>query len=313
MPGFVTHYIFGCENITKIENKHIKESVKKHKAVYALGLQGPDLFFFSPFSFTGKRKRLGSIMHIYNTGEFLENLSIEVEKRRGEERKIALAYFAGFLGHYFLDTNCHPYIYYATGYLDKSEPYIGKHVDFETDIDMLILGRYKNKDVMNFNYSKIVGLNRDEINVVGHILNRACKKSYPDIMTNNIMMMVSIVQYRIAYSQLRDKKGYKSSIIKKIEDRIFGHPKVSPLLVVEDKNSRWRDPLNLDKRKWLNPWDETLQSNYSFIELMEKAGDCYRKILNEVIDDTGSIRYNEVKEKISNNSYHSGLDCSIPS
>ena len=79
MPGFVTHYIFGCENITKIENKHIKESVKKHKAVYALGLQGPDLFFFSPFSFTGKRKRLGSIMHIYNTGEFLENLSIEVE------------------------------------------------------------------------------------------------------------------------------------------------------------------------------------------------------------------------------------------
>ena len=45
MPGYVTHYIFGRDMYEKLNDPVLKNNLYKNRAVYALGHQGPDIFF----------------------------------------------------------------------------------------------------------------------------------------------------------------------------------------------------------------------------------------------------------------------------
>jgi len=45
MPGFTTHYIFGMKAYNDMPNSRLKHIVAKHRWLYQLGLQGPDMFF----------------------------------------------------------------------------------------------------------------------------------------------------------------------------------------------------------------------------------------------------------------------------
>ena len=46
MPAFFSHYRFGLYGYKKMSGNYIKKSVKNHPHVFALGCQGPDLFFY---------------------------------------------------------------------------------------------------------------------------------------------------------------------------------------------------------------------------------------------------------------------------
>ena len=45
MPGYVTHYIFGRDMYEKLNDPVLKNNLYKNRAVYALGHQGPVIFF----------------------------------------------------------------------------------------------------------------------------------------------------------------------------------------------------------------------------------------------------------------------------
>lgn len=316
MPGFITHYIFGCQVIKEIDNKHIKKVIKDNINVYSLGLQGPDLLFYFPYSFTGNRKRLASVMHVYETGSFFENLIDEISKLNGNEQYIGIAYLYGFLGHYSLDTECHPYIYYRTGYLSKGRDYFGKHTDFETDIDNILYDRVRNKKVVDFRQEKTIKLNKKERSVVASLLNNACKKTYPYIKTNRKLMEFAIDNFYYLNGMLNDKKGYKKKVFEFAEKIILGNVSASPLFMVENKNTVWDDVLNDNHKEWKNPWNMKFKSSESFQELMQKAKIKHinmMELIESEFSDSNSINYDRVRETIRSDSYHSGLDCSIPS
>ena len=46
MPGFVTHYLFGLDAYRQIHSESIRQNLHKNHSAFALGLQGPDIFFF---------------------------------------------------------------------------------------------------------------------------------------------------------------------------------------------------------------------------------------------------------------------------
>ena len=316
MPGFITHYLFGCEAIKDINDEKIRAILKENRNVYSLGLQGPDVFFYFPYSFTGNRKRLASVMHVYDTGKFLHNLIKEVAVLNEKEKNVGIAYLLGFLGHYSLDTKCHPYIYYRTGYLNKGKDYFGKHTDFETDIDFLLLDRLMGKKVVDFRQENTIKLNNYSSKIVAKLLNNACKKTYPYIKTNDKIMELSIRNFYYSNGILNDKKGYKKKILSTAEMTLFGNVSAAPLFMVEDKEMIWDDPLNDKHNEWKNPWDLTFKSRKSFTELLDEAKSYYNGLIlnvgNEILDD-GDIDYELLDRLIGNNSYHSGLDCSIPS
>ena len=47
MPGFTTHYLFGVDACRRLTSTSMHNMIRRDHSAYALGLQGPDLFFYS--------------------------------------------------------------------------------------------------------------------------------------------------------------------------------------------------------------------------------------------------------------------------
>ena len=155
MPGFVTHYLFGEEIYHQLKCNSQKKNLFYNRSAYAFGLQGPDLFFYYLPSYALHRHNLGALAHTTEPRAFFHGL-LESYGRLSSaaDRGIAEAYISGFLGHYLLDTTCHPYIYAMTHYHDKKEKsYFSRHAYLETEIDTELLARKRHKTPCEFHAS----------------------------------------------------------------------------------------------------------------------------------------------------------------
>jgi hypothetical protein len=101
MPDIIVHTSFGAQVLERL-------AVDVDRDIYDFGLVGPDPFLFYRFyiaPFRHRVNRYSSTMHRERTGDFL----IELIKRGKGDREV-FSYAAGFLCHYALDSNTHPYI-----------------------------------------------------------------------------------------------------------------------------------------------------------------------------------------------------------
>lgn len=160
MPGFVTHYLFGEEIYHQLKCNFQKKNLFYNRSAYAFGLQGPDLFFYYLPSYALHRHNLGALAHTTEPRAFFHGL-LESYGRLSSaaDRGIAEAYISGFLGHYLLDTTCHPYIYAMTHYHDKKEKsYFSRHAYLETEIDTELLARKRHKTPCEFHAADTIQL-----------------------------------------------------------------------------------------------------------------------------------------------------------
>lgn len=74
MPGFTTHYLFGVDACRRLTSTSMHNMIRRDHSAYALGLQGPDLFFYSLPSYLMHRKNIGDLAHRKDTGQFFGNL-----------------------------------------------------------------------------------------------------------------------------------------------------------------------------------------------------------------------------------------------
>ena len=74
MPGFTTHYLFGVDACRRLTSTSMHNMIRRDHSAYALGLQGPDLFFYSLPSYLMHRKNIGDLAHRKDTGQFFANL-----------------------------------------------------------------------------------------------------------------------------------------------------------------------------------------------------------------------------------------------
>lgn len=63
MPGFTTHYLFGIDACRRLTSTSMHNMIRRDHSAFALGLQGPDLFFYYLPSYLMHRKIL-EIWHI---------------------------------------------------------------------------------------------------------------------------------------------------------------------------------------------------------------------------------------------------------
>lgn len=101
MPDIVMHTAFGAE-VSELTGLTVDRDI------YNFGLLGPDPYLFYRFylpPFRNRVNRCASVMHRERTGDFLMELM-----RRAKENRMVFSYAAGFLCHYALDSNTHPYI-----------------------------------------------------------------------------------------------------------------------------------------------------------------------------------------------------------
>lgn len=129
MPTTYTHYRFGAVTLPKLKN-HLQERIQKHRRLFDVGQHGPDFFFYYNPLKTTAVGHLGHTYHIQTGRTFFTNALLALGAQPEES---ALVYLWGVLGHFTLDSICHPYVNAC------DEEGICTHTAVEAELDRLFL------------------------------------------------------------------------------------------------------------------------------------------------------------------------------
>ncbi|WP_028242809.1 zinc dependent phospholipase C family protein [Pseudobutyrivibrio ruminis] len=279
MPGFITHLLFGEQSISFIESTDTRTLIEKHQTAYSLGLEGPDIFFYHIPAYLFYKRNIGKVMHDENVMLFFDYLfDARNSFEDAHSRRICDAYILGFLGHYTLDTACHPYIYYKTDHLEnikKSGVYdFGKHVSLETDIDHIILNHYKHILPSEYDYATAVCPSRNEKRVISELLYIAINKTYPRNKIRLRTIKNSINTFIRLNHKMNDPQGKKKRHIRSIEQFFFKCAVISSM-IPSDSYIKYPDPCNEKHNTWYNPWNPAKVHDESVFDIMNKSMPTY--------------------------------------
>ena len=312
------HYLFGVHSYRKMsDDTIIKRAVKNNRGSYKLGLLGPDIFFYYATEVVAARKNIGSLMHTTKTDAFLKNMITYIDLHNGRARDIGISYLCGFLSHYVVDCICHPYVYWMTDYLHKEINYLEKHFRFESDMDITLLSMYKKTTPYEFMKNSTFYLDEVETAVVCDMLYFAIRSTYHDSRITRPGIQMAIYSLYKEQKLIRIASEKTNRAIAKIA-KVFGNQRYLAPFIPSPKEVRYEDPLNLKHKKWYNPWDVTKSSTDSVPEMLGKADRRFSLMMflldNYLSPDMNKVAaYKTLMAFIGCKSYHSGLNCNIPS
>jgi hypothetical protein len=175
MPSQILHVLFGDDVITEIyhslrdrfglvADKALKRIREDYRTAFALGCQGPDIFYHSQ----GRRPvglEYGTLLHRRGLGVFTAGLlkmglpdpppdEEDIRQGRREKGINALGVYAlGFMTHAVLDREAHPYIIYKSGRIPARPRY---HAFFERIIDVLMLRELRGEEAASWDQEAIL-------------------------------------------------------------------------------------------------------------------------------------------------------------
>ena len=176
MPSQILHVLFG-EDVTAeiyrrlaprfgvVAGKALEKIKYTYKKAFALGCQGPDLFYHSRVR-RPVGLEYGTLLHRRGAGEFTAGLlkmglpdpppdAEDIRMHRREKGINALgAYALGFMTHAILDRQAHPYIVYKSCWLSPAKPkalsFAQSHAFFERIIDVLMLKHLRRLEITSW-------------------------------------------------------------------------------------------------------------------------------------------------------------------
>ena len=110
MPAYLTHRAAGERVLDKLAGQ-----VPDRNAFY-LGCQGPDMLFFrdfQPWRAPVRSLRIGLRMHKERVREMFE-AAFDYARQHKDDNEL-IAYITGFITHYAIDKNTHPFVYGKAG------------------------------------------------------------------------------------------------------------------------------------------------------------------------------------------------------
>lgn len=252
MADFVSHHLFG-KGALSVFPMPAQNVIARNKTCYLWGLQGPDPMFYRKIFFGSPLHKLGNKMHSEKTSELFAALAKAVHLLSDEEREMAEAYFYGFICHYSLDSEIHPYVYYRQEQIRQIDTKISRsviHSQIESDIDYIICKRLTGQNVTEFDPDRQYRLSIKESAVLASVLHAVVQLVYG--------ITVPTREFRRAFEEMRvwenflysdSKKVYKGAI--RLENLVgkgallTGHMKI--------EMPEW-DCTNDDHTTWYNLW-----------------------------------------------------------
>lgn len=316
MPAFLTHCLFSDDVLEKIEDDELKKEILQRKAVYYLGAQGPDIFFFyrsRPWQKNDGIDQLALRMHDSRTGDFFIESADYLKNylKAGRRYYTVMTYMIGYICHYCLDKNTHPLIHYQSG-IDTlknktTRKYHNFHKRYEALLDTYMLKKKRNLDAYRFKTYELVVLESRFIETLKsfyfYIINRVYKFDIKEIQVETAIRDTYLV-----LRSLHDPAGIKSAVYKIIENMLDKKDEITSLIYPRTAVD-YGDFLNLTRKQWAHPCDEKLRFNYSLEELynlaLDEAVDLSEKFKGFI---TGKYGKSEIISKF-NSSYSTGLAC----
>ena len=105
MPSSYAHFRFG-DRMLPVLGEDVCGLIRKNRRLYDLGQQGPDFFFFYRMGKDTPVRKLGRQYHYTSGSDVFGRICRELAQPTEAE----LAYLYGLMGHYCLDSICHPLV-----------------------------------------------------------------------------------------------------------------------------------------------------------------------------------------------------------
>lgn len=156
MPSGYAHYRFGTQIISLLP-ADVRGPILRNRALFDMGLHGPDFLFFHHFLKKTPLYHLGSAYHQKSGQDFFTQACAHAKQNPSEG---AFAYLYGMLAHYCLDSHCHPFVYDMTDDTGLS------HSELETEFDRHLMSLDGIKKPHEANISKHLKLNKAEFQIV---------------------------------------------------------------------------------------------------------------------------------------------------
>lgn len=284
MSAYLTHLSFGIKNYQCMDDGLVRKCIKSNRHAYFYGLSGPDFFFYDLPNCIHGRKKAGSLLHDEKSGAFIENMFLALKDYSGKEKEIGIAYLAGFICHYEIDSQTHPEIYEQIG----EEPDLkgsGRHYELEAAYDVYasvaILGKLPSRLKQN----RIMRLNKAQKRVITNLYQEAFFQTYHEYRLTKFSMGIAYACATLAITCLRDPYGISEKILCRIEKCIFGYPVLSPLFC----NDNTYDVTVEDWERYRINCEKGLIETLSVMDYYEEwlvweSAESFRK-LNEAIGD----------------------------
>ncbi len=322
MPDICAHLLCGHDVINSLESQNWKRVLNERIKIFNLGCQGPDIFFYNDFWPWRKKKRgpeIGIMMHLKKTGDFFIESFKYLKKRVNDynDYLTLFTYLSGFICHFALDRNAHPFIHYQSGVHDKNKPETFKysiyHKKLELIIDTILLKERKNLYTYKYPVHREVYLQKVPkilINFYKYILKKLYK---PKIEIDFIED--SFKDFAKAFKIIHDPYGFKKvllNIIDLLTDKSIEYSSLIYPRYIDEK----KDYLNRKHNLWNHPCAKEEIHYESFDDIYKKAIEESKQMIEGAIRYIdGQIKEEELKDFFPNISYSTGKhvdeDCKL--
>jgi len=201
MADFWTHYYCG-RNLIKEHPDLIQD-----EKIFYLGCQGPDVFFYKKFAVHTSPKNLGELIHENKTNDVFREAFIYLKENQSEP---LTSYVVGWILHYILDKNIHPYINAKKDW---------NHKRLEANIDTYVVHKYLNKPIFRMDSEKILKVTKEHDEVIAlyqEIANNVFK-----ISLSKKYYLKSIKNFSVFHKVFNQKNSIKRWLILLI-GKLFG-------------------------------------------------------------------------------------------
>ncbi len=130
MPAIYAHDRFGVQVSERLDGR-LREIVTRYYPQFSIGLQGPDIFFFYRPYKDNPVVRYGGRLHHSSALPFFRHAARVLHKTSPDSREYA--YLMGFICHFVLDSECHPYV---TEMVAKTNV---QHLEIEAEFEKALL------------------------------------------------------------------------------------------------------------------------------------------------------------------------------
>ena len=311
MPATITHTFFAKDLYDILPGKITTKLDFDRCKMFSQSTDS--LMFYNLFSIIpGKKIRdFQFYFHTHKTQDFFINLLNYVRDVKIDDPDV-YSFIVGYISHYVLDSNVHPYIVYKTGMFDKRRPstykYNNVHHFMETFLDNDIVRRRLRVNPYKYDFTKYCFDTRE----FSKKLNKTIDYTfYTTFQVKNMSKIYykSLKQEKVYFKLLRqDKYGIKKNIYKLIDTftprSFYRFEAISYHMPLVDRHNF----LNNDHRLWRNPTTYDMTSNESFVDLYLKSLKQAKTLICSTFDflDGKDV---DLEKLFPNVSYLSGSDC----
>lgn len=250
MPANYAHYRFGKLALPTLPAE-ARQCIGRFRRMYDIGLHGPDiLFYYNPVMDTAVGQ-LGHRYHTYSGQRFF------AEACKQADSEAARAYLYGLLGHYCLDSACHPYVNQLVSIGEA------RHIALESQLERRLLAADGEASPATFDMSSRLRLTRGECMTVSQF--------YPNATGANISRSMKLMRL-CTHFLASPKRAQRERLLNRVK------PELCDILIPETENedlTLYVDELVQLYSQALERYPRMLEQLLAHIETGEPLGEAF--------------------------------------